>query len=105
LKNLPEVLLAVIVLHAVSGLIKTKELKLIYQLSRIEFLVSMTALSGVLVFGILKGVMLSVIMSLIFLIRRTAHPNVAVLGLVKILVTILILSVIPIISRTMAYSS
>jgi high affinity sulfate transporter 1 len=80
LKNLPEVILAVIVLHAVSGLIKMKELKRIYQLDKVEFAVAMIAFGGVLVFGILKGVMLAVIMSLILLIRRTAHPNVAVLG-------------------------
>jgi anti-anti-sigma factor len=32
------------------------------------------------VFGILKGVLLAVIMSLVLLIRRIANPNVAVLG-------------------------
>jgi MFS superfamily sulfate permease-like transporter len=80
LKNLPEVILAVIVLHAVSGLIKVKELKRVYQLSKLEFGVAMIALAGVLVLGILKGVMLAVVMSLIFLIRRTAQANVAVLG-------------------------
>jgi MFS superfamily sulfate permease-like transporter len=80
LKNLPEVILAVIVLHAVSGLIKVKELKRVYQLNRVEFLVAMIAFAGVLVFGILKGVLLAVIMSLVLLIRRIANPNVAVLG-------------------------
>ena len=80
LKNLPEVILAVIVIHAVSGLIKIKELKRIWQLSRMEFYVALIAIGGVLVFGILKGVMISVIMSLILLIRRASSPEVAVLG-------------------------
>jgi len=80
LKNLPEVILAVIVLHAVAGLIKVKELKRIRQLSKTEFNVAMIAFAGVLLFGILKGVMLAVIMSLILLIRRTAQPHVAILG-------------------------
>jgi high affinity sulfate transporter 1 len=80
LKNLPEVILAVIVLHAVSGLIKIKELKRIYQLNRVEFGVAMIAVAGVLLLGILKGVMLAVIMSLILLIRRMSYPHVAVLG-------------------------
>jgi high affinity sulfate transporter 1 len=80
LKNLPEVILAVIVLHAVSGLIKVKELKRVYQLNKVEFVVAMIAFAGVLIFGILKGVMLAVIMSLVLLIRRIANPNVAVLG-------------------------
>lgn len=80
LKNLPEVILAVIVLHAVSSLIKVKELKQVYRLNKMEFVVAMIAFAGVLVFGILKGVLLAVIMSLILLIRRVAHPNIAVLG-------------------------
>ena len=80
LKNLPEVILAVIVIHAVSGLIKIKELKRIRQLSRMEFNVALIAIAGVLVFGILKGVMISVIMSLILLIRRSSRPEVAGTG-------------------------
>jgi sulfate permease, SulP family len=80
LKNLPEVILAVIVIHAVSGLIKIKELKRIRQLNHMEFNIAIIAIAGVLVFGILKGVMISVIMSLILLIRRSSHPEVAVLG-------------------------
>ena len=80
LKNLPEVILAVIVIHAVSGLIKIKELKRIRQLNHMEFGIAIIAIAGVLLFGILKGVMISVFMSLILLIRRTSHPEVAVLG-------------------------
>jgi high affinity sulfate transporter 1 len=80
LKNLPEVILAVIVLHAVSSLIKIKELKRVYELNKIEFTVAMIAFAGVLVFGILKGVLLAVIMSLVLLIRRISNPHVAVLG-------------------------
>jgi sulfate permease, SulP family len=83
LKNLPEVILAVIVIHAVSGLIKIKELKRIWLLNRMEFYVALIAIASVLVFGILKGVMISVFMSLILLIRRTAHPEVAVLGRIQ----------------------
>lgn len=80
LKNLPEVILAVIVIHAVSGLIKIKELKRLWQLNRMEFAVALTAIIFVLVFGILKGVMISVLMSLILVILRTSRPEVAVLG-------------------------
>ena len=80
LKNLPEVVLAVIVIHAVSGLIKIKELKRIRHLNRMEFNVALIAIGGVLILGILKGVMISVLMSLILLIRRASRPEVAVLG-------------------------
>jgi MFS superfamily sulfate permease-like transporter len=80
LENLPEVILAVIVLHAVSGLIKIKELKRIWQLSRDEFGIAMIAILGVLFLGILRGVLISVILSLILLIRRMTSPSVSLLG-------------------------
>lgn len=78
--NLPEVILSAIVIHAVIGLIKIQELKRIWQLSRMEFTVAIIAVAGVLVFGILEGVVISVILSLILIIRKTANPNVAKLG-------------------------
>jgi MFS superfamily sulfate permease-like transporter len=80
LKNLPTVVLAAVVLDAVTGLVKVKELKRLRQLSKFEFGIAMIAFIGVLLFGILKGILLAVILSLILLIRRTAHPHVAVLG-------------------------
>jgi high affinity sulfate transporter 1 len=80
LKNLPEVILAAIVIHAVMGLIKVKELKQLRKLSTLEFTIAMVALAGVLVFGILKGVMLAVIIALVLLIRKTSNPTVAELG-------------------------
>ncbi len=80
LKNLPSVVLAAIVMYAVSGLIKIKEFKLLYRLDKIEFTVAVIAFAGVLIFGVLKGIMLAVVLSMALLIRRTAYPNVAVLG-------------------------
>jgi len=80
LTNLPEVILAVIVLHAVAGLIKIKELKRIFQLSKMEFAVAISALIAVLFLGILKGVILSVVLSLLLIIRKAASPTVAKLG-------------------------
>jgi len=80
LANLPSVVLAAIVLVAVKGLIDVGELRHLWAVSRSEFAVSMTALAAVLLFGILKGVMLAVIISLLFLLRRASHPHVAFLG-------------------------
>jgi sulfate permease, SulP family len=80
LKNLPTVVLAAIVLVAVKGLINVKELRHVWRVSRFEFGVSMVAFVGVLWLGILKGVMVAVLVSLLLLIRRAAHPKVALLG-------------------------
>ena len=80
LSNLPNVVLAAIVLVAVKGLVNIKELRHVWRVSRIEFSVSMVAFAAVLLLGILKGVIVAVIVSLLLLIRRAAHPHVAFLG-------------------------
>jgi SulP family sulfate permease len=80
LANLPSVVLAAIVLVAVKGLIDVGELRHVWRVSRFEFSVSMVAFAGVLLLGILEGVMVAVVVSLLLLIRRAAHPHVAFLG-------------------------
>jgi MFS superfamily sulfate permease-like transporter len=82
LSNLPNVVLAAIVLVAVKGLINIGELRHVWQATRFEFSISMVAFAGVLMLGILNGVIVAVVMSLLLLIRRTAHPHVAFLGLI-----------------------
>ncbi|MGE5089950.1 MAG: SulP family inorganic anion transporter [Candidatus Levyibacteriota bacterium] len=80
LRNLPDVVLAAIVLVAVKGLVDLAELRRVWTLSRMEFWVAMAALAGVLLLGILKGVVLAAIISMLLLIRRAAQPHVARLG-------------------------
>jgi high affinity sulfate transporter 1 len=80
LANLPSVVLAAIVLVAVKGLIDIRELRHVWRVSRYEFAVSMVAFAAVLLLGILKGVIVAVLVSVLLLIRHAAHPHVAVLG-------------------------
>lgn len=80
LRNLPSVVLAAIVLVAVKGLIDIKAFRHLWEVSRREFRISMVALAGVLFLGILKGVILAAIASILVLLARTSRPNVAVLG-------------------------
>src|SRR5262245_8642767 len=80
LRNLPSVVLAAIVLMAVKGLIDVPALRRLWQVSRFEFSIAMVAFVGVLLLGILKGVMLAAVVSLLMLIARAALPHVAFLG-------------------------
>jgi len=80
LRNLPDVVLAAIVLVAVKSLINVPELRRVWSLSRMEFWIAMVAFAGVLLLGILKGVLLAAIVSILLLIHRAAHPHVARLG-------------------------
>jgi len=83
LKSLPEVILAVVVLDAITGLVKVKELKQLLHLSKSEFYIAMIAITGVLAFGILKGILIACLVSIFYLIARTSTPAVVVLGRVK----------------------
>jgi SulP family sulfate permease len=80
LSNLPNVVLAAIVLVAVKGLINVREMRHVWKVSRFEFIVSMVAFAAVLLLGILNGVMVAVLVSMLLLIRRAARPHVASLG-------------------------
>lgn len=80
LASLPSVVLAAIVLVAVKGLVDLRELRHVWHVSRFEFVVSMVAFAAVLLLGILKGVIVAVLVSMLLIIRRAAHPHVAFLG-------------------------
>lgn len=80
LHNLPNVVLAAIVLVAVRGLINLTALGHLWRVSRFEFSIAMVALAGVLLLGILKGVLLAVTVSLLLLLATAARPHVAFLG-------------------------
>lgn len=80
LKNLPDVILAAILLVAISSLVDIKGLKRLWKISRLEFSVAMIAFSGVIVFGILNGVVIAAIASIVLLIRAVSDPHIAFLG-------------------------
>ncbi len=80
LKDLPEVILAAVLLVAVSSLVDIKGLKGLWKVSRVEFAVAMVALLGVIVFGILEGVILAAIASVVLMLRAIADPHIAFLG-------------------------
>jgi MFS superfamily sulfate permease-like transporter len=79
-QNLPEAVLAAIVLIAVKGLIDLSELRYLWRASRIDFGAAAVALGGVLLMGILDGVIIAVLVSVAMLLWRVAQPHVAFLG-------------------------
>jgi MFS superfamily sulfate permease-like transporter len=80
MRSLPEPVLAAVVLIAVGGLVRPRELLHLYRVSKLEFRVAMLATVGVLSFGILKGVLLAAIFSILMLLRGASHPRIALLG-------------------------
>lgn len=80
LKYLPDVVLAAILLVAISSLFDIVGLKRLWKISRPEFGIAMISLAGVIIFGILKGVVLAAISSIVWLLILIAKPHVAFLG-------------------------
>jgi high affinity sulfate transporter 1 len=80
LRALPQPVLAAVVLVAVAGLFNVSALKQLWRGDRPEFVVAMAAIAGVLTSGLLRGVMIGAVISLVQLLRRASRPHVAFLG-------------------------
>ena len=80
LSALPQPVLAAVVLVAIAGLLNLSTLKQLWLDDRSEFVVAVAAFAGVLTFGLLNGVMIGALISLVQLVRISSRPHVALLG-------------------------
>jgi high affinity sulfate transporter 1 len=80
LRDLPQPVLAAVVLVAVAGLFKVSALRQMWRSDRQEFTVATAALLGVLGSGLLRGVMIGAVISLVQLLRLASRAPVSVLG-------------------------
>lgn len=78
--NLPEAILASIIIVAVKGLIDTAAIHQLYQVSKSEFVIAMATLLGVLTIGMLWGIYVGVVLSLLVAISRVDSPVTHELG-------------------------
>jgi MFS superfamily sulfate permease-like transporter len=78
--NLPETILAALIIVAVINMVDFKGLFRIGHISKRELSIAVATLGGVLVFGILPGVLIGVLLSFIDLGYRITRPHTAVLG-------------------------
>jgi MFS superfamily sulfate permease-like transporter len=80
LENLPKAVLAAVVLTAVYGLLDFPALLRMWRISRMDFYAAATALVAVLLLGILQGILLAALASILMLLVRASRPHVAFLG-------------------------
>jgi SulP family sulfate permease len=80
LEDLPKAVLAAVVLTAVSGLLDFPALLRMWRVSRLDFYAGAVALGGVLLLGILQGVLLAALASILMLLVSASRPHVAFLG-------------------------
>jgi high affinity sulfate transporter 1 len=79
LRNLPQPVLAAIVLAAVMSLVDISALQHIWRFSREEFFVAITALVVVLGSGPVNGVLVGAAISIVLLLRHASRPRVPAL--------------------------
>ena len=80
LSNLPKAVLAAVVVTAVLGLIDLPTLARLWRISKIDFCTALIALGAVLLLGILQGILLAALASILILLGRASQPHVAFLG-------------------------
>jgi high affinity sulfate transporter 1 len=79
-RNLPEATLAAIVIVAVWGLFDVAELRRYRRLDRPDFWLAVVALFGVLVLGVIPGLIIAVVLSILLIVSRASQPHFSILG-------------------------
>ena len=79
-RNLPTCALGAVVLITALRLIDLSALRRLWRLRTSDFLLAIITLAGVLVLGVLHGIVVGVVASLLEVLRRAAMPHTAVLG-------------------------
>lgn len=80
LAYVPNAGLAVVIIVSAVGLLDFAELRELFVISRRELLLSLATTAGVLIFGVLPGVILSVILTFLWLLYTGSRPQDAILG-------------------------
>ena len=81
--GLPVATLAAIIIAAVIGLIDVAGFRKLWRLDRDDARLALIAFLAVLIFGVLVGIVIAVVASLVALVQRLYRPSVAVLGRVS----------------------
>jgi SulP family sulfate permease len=79
-RNLPNAVLGAIVIASVVGLMDVGEMKRFYASNRIDFVLALVAMFGVLTTDVLTGLIIAVFLSLLIILYRASRPYLAILG-------------------------
>jgi high affinity sulfate transporter 1 len=79
-KNLPEAVLAALIIHAVSHLWKIREFRLYRREQPLEFWVGLVTLVGVITIDVLPGLVIGVVSMILLFVYQASRPHVSVLG-------------------------
>jgi len=79
-KNLPEAVLAALIIHAVSHLWKVAEMRRYYNLRQLEFWLALATMLGVVTLDVLPGLVVGVVSMLLLVIYHASRPHIGSLG-------------------------
>ena len=79
-ENLPTAALAAVVIDAMLGLVAFAPMRRYYRSYRRDFVVFISAMVGIFCFGIIQGIVIGVVLSLLLLIARASNPAIVQLG-------------------------
>ena len=83
LSLLPVTVLSAIIISACIGLFDFKYSRKLFKLSRVEFFISVITSAIVITVGVMPGVMIAVILSVLRLVKLASHPRISVQGELK----------------------
>ena len=78
--NLPEAVLAALIIHAIWHIIAARKLQQIRLVSRTEFWFALIAFLGVILIDVLQGMAIGLICSMIYVIYKSSRPHMSSLG-------------------------
>jgi sulfate permease, SulP family len=81
-RNLPNAALGAVIILTAIRLVDLRELRRLWRVRRSDFALALITFAGVLVFGVLGGIGVGVLASLLEVMRRAVLPHTAVLGMV-----------------------
>jgi high affinity sulfate transporter 1 len=83
LKSLPQTALAAVVIAAAFSLVDLPTLRRYLKVRRSSFVLSLVATGGVVFFGVLQGILVAVVLSILLFFRRSWWPHGEVLGQIE----------------------
>ena len=79
-RNLPEAVLAALIIHAVWHIIASRKLQRVRLISRTEFWLGTITFAGVILLDVLQGMLLGLLSSILLVAYRSSRPHLSSLG-------------------------
>ncbi len=79
-KNLPETILAALIIHALWHIVASQKLRYARLISQTEFVLGLLTFAGVIFIDVLQGMLIGLVSAVLVMIFRSSRPHVSRLG-------------------------